>query len=263
LKLSSFKNFLIISCGLCALISSPSSSPAQLIPFSFLNLNTTCRAFSSSWTPLWSNVIEYWRLNGTGAIANGASIPATVGTAGTANSTAMTYTTGKINSTAVSLSGSDYITMGSLSNIQGLAKFAISGWIKPANLSSQSTFLGSELLFKLQITTSGNVNFFVSNDGSSWAASPSSSVTIPAGSWTHVAGVYDGAHAIIYINGVSKGSGAMTGTTSSAGNDFQISGFEGGNENFVGVVDEVAIWNTSLTAAQVLSIYNSQACSGH
>jgi hypothetical protein len=56
------------------------------------------------------------------------------------------------------------------------------------------------------------LNYF---DGTYWAGGLISSTTIPLGTWAHVAGVFDGATAKIYINGTQTGTWTTTWTTSS------------------------------------------------
>ncbi len=83
-----------------------------------------------------------------------------------------------------------------------------------------------------------------------------SSTTITAGQWIFVAGVYNGSTLKVYQNGVEVGSVALTGTVSTSGSVGVRIGSNPSNVDFFdGTIDEVAIFNKALTAAQLLEIY--------
>jgi len=79
--------------------------------------------------------------------------------------------------------------------------------------------------------------------------------------WVHVVGTYDGATASLYINGVLNASVAKTGNilASDSGSIDIARDPSGDNSLFNGSIDEVRIYNRSLTAAQVAAIYNGSA----
>jgi hypothetical protein len=78
------------------------------------------------------------------------------------------------------------------------------------------------------------------------------------GFWHHVVAVYDGSAKYIYVDGTLDVSTPVTGTL--ATDTYAI--FIGGNAQvtgrlFSGLMDEVAIFKTGLSAAQVLQVYNA------
>lgn len=83
--------------------------------------------------------------------------------------------------------------------------------------------------------------------------------------WNHVVFTYDGTATTnsgqFYINGsadTTTGTGTLTGTTESV--DVLCLGCRSGSDNFFdGKMDEVAIFNTELSASDVTTIYNSGA----
>ena len=94
------------------------------------------------------------------------------------------------------------------------------------------------------------------------------STTLSAGTWYHVAATYDGTSDVsgvqLYVNGVVETKTTITnGLTASTvstvvlgiGND---SINTGANAGLIGNIDEAAIFNTTLTAAQVAEIYNGR-----
>ncbi len=79
-----------------------------------------------------------------------------------------------------------------------------------------------------------------------------------AGGWLHLAGVYDGANAILYTNGVAAASTALSRPYSpNPGWNTEIGGTTAFGRYFSGTIDEVAIYPRALTAAELLA--HSQA----
>jgi beta-lactam-binding protein with PASTA domain len=81
---------------------------------------------------------------------------------------------------------------------------------------------------------------------------------LPIGTWTHVAMTYDGANQRLYINGVLAATRAQTGTIAVSNNPLRIGGNNAfANEFFHGLVDEVRVYNTARSAAQILTDMNT------
>ena len=77
---------------------------------------------------------------------------------------------------------------------------------------------------------------------------------LPLNSWTHLAGTFDGSTFRFYTNGVLAGTGGGTlGTTS--GDPLKIGAAGTCGQMFVGMLDEVAIYNRALTADEIANIY--------
>jgi hypothetical protein len=74
---------------------------------------------------------------------------------------------------------------------------------------------------------------------------------IVAGQKYHVAGTYDGANMRLYVNGVQVASKALTGGATTSSNPVLIGSWDGGSEFFKGVIDEVAIYRSALSATRV------------
>ena len=85
---------------------------------------------------------------------------------------------------------------------------------------------------------------------------------VPNTDWQHLVGTYDPdtGDQILYLNGlqvdtVNTGGGSFTNAGSS---DFTIgAGHDTGTDEFVGFIDEVAVWNATLTPGEILDIWNS------
>jgi hypothetical protein len=77
--------------------------------------------------------------------------------------------------------------------------------------------------------------------------------------WQHVVMSYNGTGASFYINGAYCGSGVATGSLSSSTSNIVIGQSVGATGNFNGSIDDVQIYNRSLTSQEVLGIYNATA----
>jgi hypothetical protein len=78
-----------------------------------------------------------------------------------------------------------------------------------------------------------------------------------AGAWYHVAAVYDGTTAKVYVNGAEKASGTPTGYVPSAGGPMFIGGRSDASFWWNGFADEVAVYDKALTAAEITSRYQN------
>jgi len=112
---------------------------------------------------------------------------------------------------------------------------------------------GSFLKVQFHITFSGGAR--------SWRLA---SASVPLSDWTHVAVVYnsdsDSNEPLIYINGevqaLTQGNNNSGTRTSDAGDNLFISNNAALNRNFFGKIDDVRIYDSTLTATEVLALYN-------
>ena len=74
---------------------------------------------------------------------------------------------------------------------------------------------------------------------------------LPANTWSYLAETYDGSTVRLYVNGTQVGSVAHTGAITTSTNQLQIGGDSLYGQYFAGMIDEVRIYNTALTAAQI------------
>ena len=79
-----------------------------------------------------------------------------------------------------------------------------------------------------------------------------------SGQWIHCVGVYDGVNAVIYLNGVKKGSLALTGNVRTG----QVamlgrSATSGTTSYFQGAIDNVEVFNKALSQDEITDMYNT------
>lgn len=175
------------------------------------------------------------------------------------------------NTYSLSFDGiNDYLDTGSKYDfIQQTSTFSISFWVKFTNHASTTAIQG---LLSTTYTSSFN-GFYVFYDNRSGNKtlkaqnSASSAVTLEVNNgitdndWHHI-GItsLSGGDFKLYKDGSEIDSlSAPTTTTTSANNNLRIgrSDVSGGGHYFGGLMDEVSIFNTELTGAQINQIYNS------
>ncbi len=102
--------------------------------------------------------------------------------------------------------------------------------------------------------TTTTLRFLVDVVGGS-PSRPSAQTTFAADSaWHMVVGTWDGSSDKIYIDGALKNTVAVTGGTATATNTYATSiGLSGAS--LIGDVDDVAIWNRAITAAEITTLY--------
>ncbi len=155
--------------------------------------------------------------------------------------------TGLANKYSFNFDGSnDYLEFGEIS----LTDFSISAWIYMDDLTTQ-TILGD-----------GNNNNWVRVDGADsiklkaggTSTTFSPSLTFTTGEWQHICITRESNLTKVYRNGtVGTGTANNTGTFAPD----RVGAKIGNSTFFDGLIDEVAIWDTALSASDVTSIYNN------
>lgn len=170
-----------------------------------------------------------------------------------------TWATGKIGNALTFNGSSQYVSLGDI-DVVGSA-ITVSAWVYPTAASQNGKILGkhsstTDVQGTLGIT-SGNASFEVTTGGSYHSVVAASSLAVNA--WSYVTGVYDGANAYVYVNGVLANSAAATGTL--ANNNLgwaigRLSASQAANY-YTGSVDEVKVLSRALSADEVLAEYNA------
>ena len=131
----------------------------------------------------------------------------------------------------------------------------IEAWIKTTQNTGGGTILtygnlSTNNRFALY-QTGGKLNFVAEfNDYST-------NVAINDGIWHHVAATHDGTTLKIYLDGVQVGT-SQARTFNTTGTQISIGHKSNASEYFNGDIDEIRIWNTALTANDILSRKNCE-----
>jgi len=138
--------------------------------------------------------------------------------------------------------------------------FSISFWIKPDEwVNGQRIFSNDDGSNGYQIIeataggsgTGNNIQFW--GNGGSLVVSTDE---IVIGEWNHIVVTFEGGTAKIYINDSTPFSGSTT--ISASSNDLYIGWDPSLSDNYYdGVIDEIGIWNRTLSSSEVSELYNS------
>jgi hypothetical protein len=74
---------------------------------------------------------------------------------------------------------------------------------------------------------------------------------LPANTWSHLAQTYDGSNMRLYVNGVQVATRAQTGSISASAEALRMGGAGSGSYSFAGRIDDVRIYNRSLSQADI------------
>ena len=201
-------------------------------------------------SPLWDNLTHYYSADNTtndakvtynGTLVNGA-----------------TYSTGKIGS-AFSFDGiNDYMSTDTNSIINSYFPHSYSCWVNPSSTSGTKILVGNSTSM-LGFRGGNNLTFFQYYVN----AEKNSGVSISANTWSMVTVTYKGAafgsnNVLFYVNGSLVHTGSL-GMPSGGGKIFVGSNSAGSGGFYGGLIDEVGVWNRTLTAAEVTELYNAGA----
>jgi hypothetical protein len=153
--------------------------------------------------------------------------------------------------------------------------FTIEFWAKPASLGSDSTgftpissmnpYFGNRSGWLVYVSNAGRWQFRLGNESGYAGIISASSGNASTGVWQHVACVYNGTTASIWINGQLAGSGAVAGFKTNGWFALRIGGTSlmgdlgniAGNRGWDGWMDEVAIYASALSGSTIAAHYSA------
>lgn len=214
----------------------------------------------------------YWSFNGQDVSGTTAFDRSGAGNNGTLTS-GPTKTIGKLGQ-GLSFDGSDdYVTIPDSSALSSTASLTVSLWVKvtgtvTGNLRGLAIKSASaQRSWGIFTTTTGGVRFYIASSsldgGSNFGESSGGSIV--QNEWAHVVAVFDGSgvsdatRAKVYINGIQQ-SMTFTGTIAASLADttapVELGQVAYAHSMLPGLLDEVRIYNSALTASEVQTLYN-------
>ncbi|HEX3717233.1 MAG TPA: LamG-like jellyroll fold domain-containing protein [Verrucomicrobiae bacterium] len=200
-------------------------------------------------------LISWWRAEGDATDSAGTNNGALDGN--------VTFGAGRLTGTAFKFDGGavDVPGSSSLEPQQITVEAVVSGSPQGTNKYILSkAFSGSSASYALWTGSSGGLNFYVNVNGSVVVSPSVSPASIWDGNYHSVAGTYDGQNVRFYLDGNEVGSGTpATGVvsygTAQSGGDLLLGDFSSSltTSNFVGLMDNVKIYNTALSAQGILN----------
>ncbi len=166
-----------------------------------------------------------------------------------------TWTTGK-KAYGIAFNGlTDHVAASDANLSSGTSSRTVSLWFKTTNSSNAMlVFYGTQAANQaVYVLLYGGGTFTASQHGSSI----SSPLTYVDGAWHHGVVTYDSSTWSVYVDGQLKNSGTMT-TSTTLGGNLTIAKASGGQPYFNGTIDEVAVYNRSLTADEIAGMYGAK-----
>ncbi len=124
---------------------------------------------------------------------------------------------------------------------------------KPANATSHTSPYFS---YAISILNDHRIQFYVDTAAGAKVAF-SSYTAMSLNAWHHVVGVYNGTNMVVYVDKVAGTPTASTANIVSFNTPVRIGVNGGYTERMTGIVDEVRIYNSALTLAEITAIYDA------
>ena len=173
------------------------------------------------------------------------------------------------NTKSIELDGMDaYVDMGDVLDFDRLDSFSISCWFKRNTpyttefVIDKSESSGNYTGYSILIPSTDDKIYFTLRHTLSNFIQVKSNTAITDTDWHNLVITYSGSSLIsgvnIYIDNVNDtgtGTGTLGGNTTTA-QPFQIGARNGAN-NFLGIIDEVSVYNSQLSASDVSTIYGT------
>jgi hypothetical protein len=154
----------------------------------------------------------------------------------------------------------DYASLASglESTINNASTLTVSAWVKINKWESTIFSSGTSLTDGMWLLAYDSSNFFFSaRNGSSTAINVNPVSNFTLNNWHHVCGVLDGSNSKLYFDGSLVGSGTLPALGSTSGSNPSIGSYQRSNYYTGGLIDEVALFTSTLSASDVTAIYNS------
>jgi len=142
----------------------------------------------------------------------------------------------------------DYVQLPDM-GIAGTQNFTISAWVKPNGIQDEYTgiVIGDNVTAGFNFREDNNTLAYHWPGGAWWY---DSNLTVPADEWSHVAMVVTPTDVTLYVNGI--GATHTTNLDAVDIDGMKIGSYKAwGSRNYRGEIDEVAIWNRSLTQTEI------------
>jgi prepilin-type N-terminal cleavage/methylation domain-containing protein len=217
-----------------------------------------------------TGLVGYWPMDeGAGSSTQDMSGNGNAGTwSGTAGGTNSTYyTTGKVGNWAGTFDGSTtYANITSTASLQVIGNITLTAWIKQS-ASSRNTIVSKGYTNEFDFLADSNCGVgglsFYQGNGTSFAPVCSTSGLVPVNTWMFVAVtrvIVSGTSTIVfYVNGNSVSGGTIGSIYQPAIGSLGVNiGRRSEVMNyFLGLIDDVRIYNRALSAAEISALYNA------
>jgi hypothetical protein len=171
-----------------------------------------------------------------------------------------TWTAGKFGQ-ALWFNGTNaWVTVNSAASLNLTNHMTLEAWVYPASTSGWRTIIMREPA----------ANYYLdSSNGSFTGSGPSAGVnnganrdvygstSLPVNTWTHLAATWDGTTLRVYVNGAQVASQAIGSTILASTSPLRLGGNSIWGEYFNGKIDEVRIYNRTLSQSEIQTDMNT------
>jgi hypothetical protein len=167
---------------------------------------------------------------------------------------------------AVSFSANgDWVTVPDAASLDITNAMTLEAWVNPTSVSGWQTALLKEgsnaLAYGLYINNDTNRPSANVHAGSN-EVDTRGTAQVATGTWTHLAGTYDGSTLRLYVNGSLASSLAVSGTLLNSTGALRIGGNGVWGEWFKGLIDEVRVYRRVLSASEIQTDMNTAVGAG-
>jgi hypothetical protein len=258
------------------------TAPCQIYPQDMV-VNAFATSASVTWTTNTTGATAYsWKVVNSGAGANGTAVTSGTTTSTTLNLTGLTpdknydfylLITGGCTTTtwsdarpfstkldwrnALQFDGTnDYADAGNVTAVNNLTSNAtIEAWVRPTSNT------GTRVIFDKSTSGNGITLSTVNGMPTVSISTPtlgtvSGTTALTLNQWAHIAAVYNGTTLVLYVNNRQAGTTNLTGNL--AANTASVFIGKGATTSyFVGMIDEIKVWNVARTQTQLWSGMNA------
>ena len=156
----------------------------------------------------------------------------------------------------MNFNGTSYVTVANQAPYNITGNITVAAWIKVSSFTIQwqSIVAKGDTAWRLIRNSTTNALCFAGTALSNDTVFGTRNVN--DGNWHHAVGVYDGANLSLYIDGTLDASVASTGTiTTNALNVYIGENAGATGRQFNGLIDDVRVYNTALSASQISALY--------
>lgn len=254
----------------------PTPTTATTLDADYIYINVS--ANDSSWiygfTNFNNSLVGWWRMDNDSTVGENNNVIydwSGNGNNGTVMGDTIHTTVGKFGGGFEFDGDADYIQMSDITAnnaLEGKAGISVSAWVKynydtPQNtintIVSQGASNSEIFLMSMEDRSPDIFRFYLYNDVGVLVAADSDG-SENYSSWNNIVGVYNGSNVLIYVDGVIQSDKpALTGLTASTTNQFRVGTDKNGAWGWDGSIDEVLIFNRSLSADEIEALYNASA----
>jgi len=159
----------------------------------------------------------------------------------------------------------DYMDLGTASALNPTSSLTVSAWVK-ADSHTNTSGVYDSIYSSSKSSNAANGGFVLTNNlnkwkcyfysGTTWYAVESDNNVVD-GQWYHLASTWDGTTAKLYVNGsVQTSTASVSSITYFTVHSAKVGSYYTGNY-FNGLIDEVSLFDSALSASDITSMYNS------